>query len=174
VAEKPNQRWSTDIALVFCGAKDGWCSFVPVVDCCTREVLGWEIAHTARAKTAERALESALINRFGWVRGGPDGLALRHDNGLVFGSKLYRGLCREYNLSQEFITPYTPEENGLAERFIRSFKEECAWLHQFESIDEARFIIGRWVKWYNTERPHQSLNYKTPKEVKKEHDKLAA
>ena len=67
VAEKPNLRWSTDIALAFCGDDDGWCSFVPVVDCCTREVLGWELAHTARAKTAERALEMALIERFGWA-----------------------------------------------------------------------------------------------------------
>jgi len=174
VTEEPDRRWSTDIALVFCGSKDGWCSFVPVVDCCTREVLGWELSPTARAKTAERALEMALIGRFGWVRGGPEGLMVRSDNGLVFGSRLYRRLCREYKLSQEFITPYTPEENGLVERFIRSFKEECVWLHQFESIEEARLFIGRWVNWYNTERPHQALHYKTPAEVRKEHGKLAA
>ncbi|MBE7496735.1 MAG: hypothetical protein HS117_17475 [Verrucomicrobiaceae bacterium] len=56
----PNQRWATDIATVDCG-RDGWCAFVPVVDCCSREVLGLDLAHTARAiKTAERALEEAL------------------------------------------------------------------------------------------------------------------
>ncbi len=174
VAARPNERWATDVALVFCGARDGWCSFVPVVDCCTRELLGWELAHTARAKTAERALEAALIKRFGWVRGGPGGLTLRHDNGLVFGSKLYRGLCRDYGLTQEFITPYTPEENGLVERFIRSFKEECVWLHTFESMAQAQAEISNWVEWYNTDRPHQALGYKTPEEVKNEHDKLAA
>lgn len=174
VADLPDKRWATDVALVFCGAEDGWCSFVPVIDCCTREILGWELAQNARAKTAERALESALIKRFGWVRGGPDGLTLRHDNGLVFGSKLYRGLCRDYGLNQEFITPYTPEENGLAERFIRSFKEECVWLHRFESMEQAQLEISRWIEWYNTDRPHQSLGYKTPEEVKTEYDKLAA
>jgi putative transposase len=174
VAERPDQRWSTDIALVFCGARDGWCSFVTVIDCCTREVLGWELAHTARAKTAERALEMALIERFGWTHGAPAGLVVRSDNGLVFGSKLYRLTCREYHLGQEFITPYTPEENGMVERFIRSFKEECVWVNRFESIEEAREKITRWVEWYNTQRPHQALKYKTPKEVRKEHDKLAA
>jgi putative transposase len=174
VAEKPNQRWSTDIALVFCGARDGWCSFVAVMDCCTRELLGWELAHTARAKTAERALEMALIERFGWTHGAPAGLVVRSDNGLVFGSKLYREMCRDYRLGQEFITPYTPEENGMVERFIRSFKEECVWVNRFESIEEARGEITRWVEWYNTQRPHQALNYKTPKEVRQNHDQLAA
>ncbi|MCZ7645885.1 MAG: IS3 family transposase [Planctomycetota bacterium] len=134
VAERPDERWATDIALVFCGAADGWCSFVPVVDCCTRQVLGWELAPTARAKTAERALEAALLSRFGTTRGAPEGLTIRHDNGLVFGSRLYRAVTRDYALRQEFITPYTPQQNGLVERFIRSFKEECAWQHNFGSL----------------------------------------
>jgi len=173
-AEQPDQRWSTDIALVFCGAEEGWCSFVPVIDCCTREVMGWELSLTARAKTAERALESALIKGFGFVHGAPEGMTVRSDNGLVFGSKLYRRLCREYHLSQEFITPYTPEENGLVERFIRSFKEECVWLHNFESMAEARTEIAKWIDWYNNDRPHQALNYKTPDQARKEFLKLAA
>lgn len=49
VAPAPNQRWATDIALVRCGS-DGWCAFVPVIDCCTRQILGWELDLTARAK----------------------------------------------------------------------------------------------------------------------------
>ena len=46
--------------------------------------------------------------------------------------------------------------------FIRSFKEECAWQHNFNSIEEARRTITRWVDWYNDDRPHQSLQYQTP------------
>lgn len=174
VTTQPDLRWATDVALLFCGAQDGWCSFVPVLDCCTRQVLGWELSHTARAKTAERALENALIGRFGFTYGAPAGLVLRHDNGLVFGSRLYRRMARDYGLQQEFITPYTPEENGLAERFIRSFKEECAWQHQFQSIDEARSAITRWIAWYNAERPHQALGYQTPDAVYAAHRKGAA
>ena len=165
VTQRPDERWATDIAMVWCGEKDGWCSFVPVLDCCTRQVLGWELAHTARAKTAERALESALLRRFGWTRGAPAGMQIRHDNGLVFGSKLFRAVVREYGLKQEFITPYTPEQNGLAERFIRSLKEECVWQNNFESMEHARATIAKWIDWYNSGRPHQALNYKTPDAV---------
>ena len=119
VAKVPDLRWATDVASVFCGERDGWCSFVPVIDCCTREILGWELAHTARTKTAARALEEALLQRFGHLHQAPPGLLLRHDNGLVFGSKRYRRLVAEYGLQQEFITlvrtPVSVAPRGLRE-----------------------------------------------------------
>jgi len=164
IAAAPNQRWATDIATVDCG-RDGWCAFVPVVDCCSREVLGWELAHTARAKTAERALEEALLHRFGTTRGAPSGLTLRHDNGLVFGSRAYRALVRDYGLTQEYIAPYTPEQNGLCERFIRTFKEECAWQHRFDNLTAARATVARYIEHYNTQRTHSALKYNTPRQT---------
>jgi putative transposase len=139
LAERPNQRWAPDIALVRCG-RDGWCAFVPVIDCCTREVLGWELSDSWRAKTAERALESALIGRFGYTRGAPEGLRLRHDNGLAFGSRRYVASVRDYRLTQEYIAPYTPQENGMCERFIRTMKEGFAWQHP-------------WTVWTRRGRP---------------------
>lgn len=160
-AEHPDQRWATDIALVHCGA-DGWCAFVPVIDCCTRQVLGWELADTARARTAERALDSALMNRFGYCYGAPPGMALRHDNGLVFGSRKYVGTVRAYGLTQEYIAPYTPEQNGLCERFIRTFKHECCWQHNFVDLGHARRVVAAWLVWYNARRPHSALGYKSP------------
>jgi putative transposase len=57
---------------------------------------------------------------------------------------------------------YTPQQNGLCERFNRSFKEECAWLHRFANIQEARAEVARYIDHYNHERPHQSLDYRTP------------
>ena len=168
IAAHPNQRWATDIAMVNCG-DDGWCAFVPVIDCCTREVLGWALETTARTKTAERALEEALLARFGWTHGAPRGLMLRHDNGLVFGSKTYRAFVKDYGISQEYTAPYTPEQNGLCERFIRSFKEECAWITSFASLAEARAKISAYIHHYNHRRPHQALKYLTPNQY---HQKL--
>ena len=80
---------------------------------------------TARAKNAERALRQALINRFGWRHGALAGLQLCHDHGLVFGFRLYRRIVHEYGLTQEYIPPYTPEENGPVERFIAPSKKNA-------------------------------------------------
>lgn len=173
VAQRPDQRWATDIALVHCGT-DGWCAFVPVIDCCTREILGWELDRSWRAKTAERALEAALLGRFGYTRGAPPGLVLRHDNGLVFGSRGYVAAVRDYGLTQEYITPYTPQENGLCERFIRTIKQECVWQHRFETLGDARRVIARWIEHYNTTRPHSSLGYAPPREAAMRHRQVHA
>lgn len=58
-----------------------------------------------------------------------------------------------------FITSYSQEQNGMILRFIRTLKEECVWHHRLESIHHARDVTGRWLRHYNTERPHQPLDY---------------
>jgi putative transposase len=173
IADHPDQRWATDLALIHCG-KDGWCVFVPVIDCCTREILGHALELTGRAKTAERALEEALLGRFGTLRNAPPCMLLRHDNGLVFGSRQYRAVVKDYGLQQEYITPYTPQQNGLCERFIKTFKEEFCWCNRFASIEHARLKLRAWIHHYNTRRPHQSLAYKTPTQYHQDQCKSAA
>jgi putative transposase len=48
------------------------------------------------------------------------------------------------------------------ERFFRSLKEECIWQHRFESLAHARHVVSQWIRFYNDERPHQSLGYAVP------------
>ena len=156
-----NTRWATDITHIPCGV-DGWGHLVAVIDCCDRELIGFEFALRGRAREAERALENACIKRFGTLRPNKPMPVIRSDNGLVFQSRRFRETCRDYKLAQEFITPYTPEQNGIIERFFRSLKEECVWQHNFTSFEEARRTITQWIEWYNTGRPHQSLGYISP------------
>lgn len=162
VASRPNERWATDIARVWCGPVHRWCALTIVMDCHTREALGWRLSPSGNAKAAEAALEEALIYRFGALGRITQPLALRSDNGLVFSSRHYTATVKAYGLTQEFTTPYTPEQNGLVERFFRSLKEECIWQHRFESLSQARMVIDRWIRYYNEERPHQSLGYAAP------------
>jgi putative transposase len=145
-----------------------------VIDCHDREIVGYEFALRGRAREAERALEEACIRRFGTLR--PDGTTpvIRSDNGLIFQSRRFRQACRNYRLTQEFITPYTPEQNGMIERFFRSLKEECVWQHNFSSFTEARRAVRRWIRWYNEERPHQALAYKSPTEFRRENAQKVA
>jgi putative transposase len=120
-----------------------------VIDCHDREVPGFEFALRGRAKEAERALEEACLARFGTLRPPGPTPMVRSDNGLIFQSRRFRAACRDYHLRQEFITPYTPEQNGLIEHFFHSLKEECVWQHNFASFAEACTAIIQWIEWYN-------------------------
>ncbi|MGP0593942.1 IS3 family transposase [Nitrospira sp. T9] len=168
-----DQRWAMDVTHIPCG-QDGWGHLTAVIDCHDREIIGYEFALRGRAKEAERAIEAACLARFGTLRPGGTTPVLRSDNGLIFQSRRFRQACRAYRLQQEFITPYTPEQNGLIERFFRSLKEECVWQHHFEGFDDARQMITRWMRWYNEERPHQALRYRSPRQFRQEqHSQVA-
>ena len=162
-----NQRWAMDVTHIPCG-QDGWGHLTAVIDCHDRELIGYEFALRGRAKEAERALETACLARFGTLRPVGKTPLVRSDNGLIFQSRRFRQACRDYRLQQEFITPYTPEQNGLIERFFRSLKEECVWQHHFASFDDANRAIRRWVQWYNEKRPHQALRYRSPRQFRGE------
>jgi len=136
-----------------------------VADCCSRELLGWHLSRSGKSKTAEAALEQALITRFRTLGKVGQSFLLRSDNGLVFTSRSYTALVKSYGLQQEFITPYTPQQNGLVERLIRTLKEQCVHRHRFETLQHASRVIGDWINFYNQKRPHQALGMKTPAEA---------
>jgi putative transposase len=163
-----NLRWATDLTHIPCG-RDGWGHLAVVIDCHDREVIGFEFALCGRAREAEIALENAYLKRFKTLSPTAPTPTLRSDNGLVFQSKRFRTACRNYNLTQEYVTPYTPEQNGLIERFFRSLKEECVWQENFPDFPTAKEKITRWIDWYNTRRPHQSLNYLSPMEFREQY-----
>lgn len=164
VADAPNTRWATDLCRVWTG-RDGWATLALVIDCHTRELLGWHLSRSGRATTAGSALEQALITRFGTLGRVPRPFLLRSDNGLVFCSRHYRALVRSYGLQQEFITPYTPEQNGIVERVIRTLKEQCVHRARFETLQHATRAVADWIRFYNTRRPHQALAMRTPAEA---------
>jgi putative transposase len=148
-----------------CGA-DGWAHLAAVIDCHDRELIGYELSLRGRAKEAERAVEAACLARFGTLRPAGPTPQVRSDNGLIFQSRRFRTACRDYRVRQEFITPYTPEQNGIIERFFRSLKEECVWQHQFPSFTAARRAVVGWIGWYNDGRPHPTLGYLSPRQYR--------
>jgi putative transposase len=164
VAKAPDERWATDLCRIWSG-RDGWTSLAIVIDCYTRQILGWHLSRSAKATTAESALEQALINRYGTLGRVTTPFLLRSDNGLVFTSRSYTRLVRSYGLQQEFITPHCPEQNGLVERVIRTIKEQCVHRQRFETLQHAARVLGDWIGFYNHRRPHQALKMKTPNQA---------
>lgn len=163
-AQAPDERWATDLCRVW-GGRDGWLTLALVIDCYTRQLLGWHLSRSGKATTAAAALEQALITRFGAFGRVPRPFLLRSDNGLVFTSRNYTRLVRSYGLRQEFITPHCPQQNGMVERVIRTLKEQCIHRHRFESQQHATRVVGDWIQFYNHRRPHQALGMKTPAEA---------
>ena len=164
VATAPDLRWATDLCRIW-GGRDGWLTLALVIDCHTRQLLGWHLARSGKASTAVAALEQALITRYGTLGRVPVPFLLRSDNGLVFTSRDYTRLVKSYGLRQEFITPHCPQQNGMVERVIRTIKEQCAHRHRFETLQHASRVIGDWIQFYNHRRPHQALGMKTPAEA---------
>lgn len=162
-----NERWATDMTHFF--VKDtGWSHLVAVMDCWNREIIGYRISRRQNTNVAEGALEDALITRYGHERLSAQGLILRSDNGLIFTSKRFMKLINKYKLNPEYITPYTPEQNGMMERFMRTLKQECIWLHQFQNISQASRIIEAWIDFYNHDRQHSALGYQSPVNYRKQ------
>jgi putative transposase len=91
---------------------------------------------------------------------------MRSDNRPILQSRRFLTACRDCRFTQKFITPYTPEQNGIIERFFRTLKEECVWQHRFNNFAEAKAAVRRWIECYNPELPHQALGYRDPREFR--------
>jgi putative transposase len=89
---------------------------------------------------------------------------IRLDNGPEFTSKAFLSWAYQRNICIEYISPGKPNQNAFIESFNGRFRDECLNEHWFTSLNEARELIEKWRIFYNSERPHSSLNYKTPKE----------
>jgi putative transposase len=165
VAELPNQLWQTDMTKVWAGPTTGWAYLVSVIDCCTREIVGWDLSLRCRTQEAISALERAVLET---MATGPAGcnLVLNTDNGTQFTSTRFIATLGELGILHRRTAFNHPEGNGMIERFHRSLKEEEIWLNEYRSLEEARESIGRWIEEYNHDRPHQALGNRTPREAR--------
>lgn len=135
-----------------------------IIDTFDRSIVGWRLSQSGSAEVAVAALEDALIGR--GIDPNDNELTVRGDNGLVLGSKAFTQLSRRFNVTQEYITPYTPEQNGMIERFFRTAKEELFWQHNLDDADEAFRRFTEWIDCYHEQRPHSPLGYRTPSEFR--------
>lgn len=126
-----------------------------MVDEYTRECLAIKVDRTLKAYDVIEQLAELFV-----VRGTPD--FIRSDNGSEFTSDVVRGWLERLGVKTLFIEPGSPWENGYIESFNGKLRDELLNGEIFDTVIEARIIIERWRKQYNTKRPHSSLGYLPP------------
>lgn len=151
-----------DMTKIWCG-NDGWASLFAIIDHCDREIVGYRFSRDAYTARAREALNEAITYRFEEPSRVPKGLELRTDNGSQFGARLFKAEVDRLGLKLTNTAYRSPEGNAIIERFFRTLKEDCVWQHRFESFEEAEKVISAWIKYYNEERMHSRLGYRSPK-----------
>lgn len=164
-AVRPYELWQTDMTKIWVNGT-GWMHLFAVIDCFTREIVGWCFSLFASAKEAVKSLEMAVENHF--PNGIPEelGLTLNSDNGCQFGARAFQRAVKSFGFKFTRTAYDTPEENAYIESFFGKLKEEEVWVKEYESIYEAEQSIGDWINKYNHERIHSSLKYLTPVEFR--------
>ena len=164
-AAEPNQIWQTDMTKIWAGPAVGWAYLVCVIDCCTREIVGWNLSHRCRTEDALAAVEQAVLARL------PEGsrearVTLTTDNGTQFTSSRFietlepaghhasaHGLSSPGRQQLHRTVPSQSEGRGSLDGGIS------------QRARSAGVSIGRWIQEYNHDRPHRGVGNRTPHEA---------
>jgi putative transposase len=162
--ERPGQLWHLDMTSVWV-AEHGWVYLNAIIDCCTREIVGWELSLRCRAVEAIAVIETAVREQ-GIL---PGTLTLGTDNGSAFVARATRLVISGLGVTHRRGGYRDPESQAFIESWFRYLKERCVWRHEFETLDQAREVIAAYIAHYH-DRPHSRLNYRTPSEVRQTWD----
>jgi putative transposase len=155
-ASRPNQRWSMD--FVSDRLADGrWFRILTVVDQYTRECL---CAYADRSQTGEKVV--VQMKRLVALRGVP--ASITTDNGSEFAGRAMEMWAYQNRVKLDLIRPGKPVENGYIESFNGRLRDECLNGEIFFNLADAREKLDRWRRDYNEQRPHSSLDDRTPAE----------
>ena len=159
----PNQLWVSDISYIVICSEDyntRFCYLSLVLDAYSEEIVGWSLGATLETTYPLEALRMALPRL-----NGKEGLIHHSDRGSQYASTDYVSLLNEHKIKISMTESGDPKENAQAERINNTMKNELLLNLRFESEAEARDAIARAVEFYNNERPHMSIDMKTPVEA---------
>ena len=152
---RPNQVWSADITYV--PMQHGFMYLVAVIDWFSRYVLAWQLSNTLDGLFCREVLSQALRV------GRPD--IFNTDQGVQFTALEFTGRLETAGIRISMDGRGRALDNVFIERLWRSVKYEDIYLKDYESVAELIAGLCAYFQFYNTERPHQSLDYRTPAEV---------
>ena len=164
---RPNQLWVSDITyMVICvNGESGeykFCYLSLVTDYYTKEIVGWCVGETLEAKFAIDALNMALA-RLG--KSLVYDIIHHSDRGVQYASFAYTNILKARGVQISMTECGDPKDNAVAERVNGIIKNELLKDVVFHSIEEVRTAVADAIDFYNNERPHMSLEWKTPAEA---------
>jgi transposase InsO family protein len=151
----PNQVWVADITYI--RLKHSFIYLAVLMDVFTRSIRGWHLSRSLDQNLTLYALNHALVQACPTMH--------HSDQGIHYAFKNYVQVLRAHEVQISMASVGKPEENGYAERLMRTIKEEEVELSEYKDVDDARDQIGRFLEdVYMTKRIHSALNYATPAE----------
>ncbi len=154
--ERPNHVWCADITYI--PVRRGFLYLVAIMDWASRCVLAWRLSNTLDAGFCVEALDEALARH-----GTPQ--IFNTDQGSQFTGFAFTARLREAGIRISMDGRGRCMDNIFIERLWRSLKYEAVYLHEIADGFAARRVIGQWIGFYNTERPHSALGGRTPAEA---------
>jgi putative transposase len=152
---RPNQVWAADITYI--PMARGFLYLVVIMDWYSRYVLSWRLSNTLDAAFCVDALQEAL------QKGRPE--IFNTDQGAQFTSEAFTGLLEQHGIRVSMDGKGSYNDNLFIERLWRTVKYEEVYLKAYQDGREARVGLGQYFRFYNDDRHHQALGYRTPEEL---------
>ena len=153
-----DQAWVADITYI--RLPGGFCYLAAVLDAYSRKVVGWELSEDIDARLVVAALKQALAARqptAGWIH--------HSDQGVQYACREYVSVLQAAAARISMSGKGRPRDNAQAESFMRTLKHEEVYLGDYQSFQEAKQAVGRFIEAvYNEKRLHSSLGYRPPNE----------
>jgi len=151
----PEQVWVSDITYIRLGEEFVYLAIV--MDVFTRAIRGWHLSKSLDQELTLAALRMGLVDRIPEIH--------HSDQGIQYAAAAYTDLLKEHDIHISMAAVGKAEENGYAERLMRTIKEEEVDLSDYRDFADAQIQIGRFIEdVYNQKRIHSSLGYLTPTE----------
>lgn len=151
--DRPNCVWATDITYI--PMRRGFVYLVAIVDWYSRRVLAWRLSNTLTTDFCVEALQEAIARY-----GRPE--IFNTDQGSQFTSAEFTGVLKEHGIQISMDGKGCWRDNVFVERLWRTIKYEEVYLKAYDSVSAAKASLGSYLGFYNTRRPHSSLDGQTP------------
>jgi transposase InsO family protein len=157
-----DQVWVGDITYL--PTREGWLYLAVVLDLKSRAVVGWQTSHSLEASLATDALSQAL-----WRRRPAPGLLYHSDRGVQYACAEYQALLQQNGIRASMSRKGNCWDNAVAESFFATLEKELGESADWQTHEQARRDLFSFIEiWYNRQRRHSSLGYRTPAEFEAE------